>query len=85
MQYLLASMLYLFCIIAVMQQWLWLAVATIVWFSWRYTPAAFVPAAVVLDGYYGSFYTVPLLSIGAVAWLLAVEYLRPKLVSIRKV
>lgn len=78
-----ATLIYFGSIIAVMQQWLGLAVVLIVAFSVRYGTALFIPAAILLDAYYGGFYSWPVLSLAAVGWFVVVEYLRPKVQNLR--
>lgn len=75
--------LYISLTIAVFQNWIVVAVTLAAVFSFRYSAAALIPLAVVVDGYFGFFYATPYLSIAAVLWYIMVEYLRPKLFNLR--
>jgi hypothetical protein len=82
MKLLLAMGLYLLVIIAFMQSWFLLMITALLTFSFWFGAVAFVPAAIVIDGYFGNYYGFPYLSICAVGWFLFVEYVRPKVVKL---
>ena len=71
--------LYLIIVFALMQNAIWLSIICVVLFTWRYGALAFIPLAVVLDGYYGAFYQVPLFSIGAVCFYVFSEIIRARI------
>lgn len=75
--------LYTALTIAFLQNWLWLAVLLLLVCSFRYSAVMVIGLAVVVDGYFGNFFTVPYLSLLSVWWYLVVEYLRPKVVNTR--
>lgn len=66
-----------------MQNWIWLACLCTLLFSLRFHSATLILLALVLDGYYGSFYTVPILSLSAIGWFIFIEALKPKLITYR--
>tara|TARA_B100000508_G_C11459232_1_gene278341 strand:+ start:743 stop:997 length:255 start_codon:yes stop_codon:yes gene_type:complete len=82
MKYVLATTMYILTVLSFMQNWFLLAVFVVLVFSLRYSALIFIPTAVVLDGYYGLFHTIPILSICAVVWYIAIEFLRPKLTEL---
>ncbi|MCD5381215.1 MAG: hypothetical protein LR008_01415 [Candidatus Pacebacteria bacterium] len=63
---------------SVLQGWLVLGVASAVLFSLYFNTAFLIPLAILIDGYMGSFHSVPMLSLAIVAWYGFVEYLRPR-------
>ena len=66
-------------VFAFVNNWLWVATAVAVWFSFRYPAFVLVPLAVALEGYFGQFDAVPWLSIGSIGWYFCVEELKPYL------
>lgn len=74
-----AILLYVIIAVSIMQNWLVLSVLSVVFFSFRYNAAFLIPLAILIDGYYGNFYSIPYLSFFSVGWFLVVEYLRPKI------
>jgi hypothetical protein len=73
--------LYILIIIAILQNWLWLAGLLVLLFSLQFGAAALVPAAILIDGYFGNFYTWPYLSFAAIAWYVFIDYIRPKVLN----
>lgn len=73
--------LYISIAIAILQNWLLLAFVLIVLFSARHGAFLLLPLAISIDGYFGNFYTLPLLSFVSVWWYLLVVYFRPKIVN----
>lgn len=65
-----------------MQGWVLVSLLLVTMFSVKYGAVLFIPVAIILDGYYGSFFAVPALSIGAIGWFLVIEYTRPKLAKL---
>ena len=59
-----------------MQGHILLGVVMVVVFTYAFSAVALMPLAIALDGYYGAFYTVPVLSICAISWYLLSEMLR---------
>ena len=83
MQFLISFFLYFGAAIAILQNWLFLAFIFLVWFSLRHGAFLFIPLAIVIDGYFGNFYGLPLLSFISVWWYLVVFYFRPKLANFK--
>ena len=75
--------LYLSLLFATMQNWLLLAGVLIIVFSLRYKAASLIPLAILIDGYFGNFYTIPFLSLASVVWFMFIEYMHPKIISFR--
>jgi len=80
-----ASALYFFAIISFLQNWLLLAIFFTILFSLRFGAVALIPAAILIDGYFGNYYGLPLLSLGAIVWFMLVEYVRPKIIDLNSV
>lgn len=78
-QGLIAVILYLLIILAAMQSHLLLGLLATGLFTFRYGAVALLPLAVLLDGYYGAFFTVPLFSIAAIVWYVLSEVLRVRM------
>jgi len=72
-------LLFLLILFAVLQNALFLAAAAVSFFSIKYSAYPLIPLAIMLDAYFGAFYTVPILSICAVVWATGVELIRPRL------
>lgn len=75
--------IYFFVVIATMQNWLLLALLGVLLFSVRQSAAWLIPAAIVLDGYFGAFYHVPYLSLLALSWYAFFQTVRPHLNNLR--
>lgn len=82
MRFLLLVFAVLVALFAFLQGWLILAFLALLAYSSAGSTAYLIPIAILLDGYFGNFSSVPLLSIAAVAWYLLSEYLRPRMISI---
>lgn len=78
-QFFISCVLYLGVAISILQNWLLLAFVLLVWFSLRHGAVLFIPLAIMIDGYFGNFYSLPLLSFISVWWYLVVSYVNPKL------
>ena len=85
MSYFSAITLYILIIFFFLQNWLWLAGALTILFSFRFGAVTLIPLAILIDGYFGQYHSVPYLSLGIVWWFIVVEYLRPKVTNLRVV
>jgi hypothetical protein len=83
MKALTAILLYVGIIISFIQNWLLASVIMIGVFSYHFNAASLIPVAIILDGYFGNFYTVPYLSLIAVSWYIAIGYIQPKLINFK--
>ncbi|MCA9362150.1 hypothetical protein KC906_02130 [Candidatus Kaiserbacteria bacterium] len=83
MKLLIASALFILIAIAIMQAWLLVACVAVSIYSFRFGTMLLLPLFFVLDGYFGNFYKIPYLSIGGILWFLFVEYVRPRISSVR--
>lgn len=79
----LAIFFYILIPILVVINWLWLAALAALYLSIRYNTMYLIPSAILLDGYFGNFYSVPLLSIMVILWFGLVEFLRPKFIQLK--
>ncbi len=77
--------LYLVIAFSILQNWLFVAAAAIVLFSLKYSSVMLIPLAILIDGYFGNFHSLPYLSLLSVWWYLVAEYFRPKVVNLRSV
>lgn len=75
----LGSLLYVIALFAVLQNAIILAGVAVVVFSILFTPFVFIPAAILVDAYFGAFHHFPVISTTAVAWCALVEVIRPRL------
>jgi len=75
-QGLFAVCLYLAIIFLFMQGNILLGTVAVVIYSLAFSAVALIPLAILLDGYFGAFYSVPVLSICAILWYLLSETLR---------
>jgi hypothetical protein len=75
-QGLIAVSTYLVIAFLFMQGHILLGAVTVVAYTFAFSAVALLPLAILLDGYYGAFYTVPVLSICAIGWYLVSETLR---------
>jgi len=80
----LAIGLYILIILAFLQNWFFVLLATLLAFSFWFGAVALIPAAIVIDGYFGNFYGFPFLSLCSVGWFVFVEYVRPKVVQLEQ-
>jgi hypothetical protein len=71
-----AISLYLVIIFSFMQSYILLGLATVVIYTFKFSAVALLPLAILLDGYYGAFYVVPVFSISAIVWYILSETLR---------
>ena len=78
-----ATILYIFFIFTFMQGWGIFTIGLVLVFSFWYNAITLIPLAILLDGYFGNFNTLPVLSLVAVGWYVVVEYLRPKVANLR--
>ena len=77
MRYVLALSLFTLIIFSLLHNVLWLSAIATVLFSLRFGATALVPLAIVIDGYFGNFHSVPYLSLFSIVWYSLVEYIRP--------
>jgi hypothetical protein len=83
MKFILPIILYFAIAIAIMQNMFILAGIFICMFSLRYGALALILLAIMIDGYFGNFATVPWLSFTSLPWYLLAVYIRPKIVNLR--
>ena len=81
MKYFFLFFSFLGLVIAFMQSWLLLAAACLTVVSFKSNAAYLIPIAIIMDGYYGAFYSFPWLSVSAVLWFLVIEYVKPRMTS----
>jgi hypothetical protein len=76
---LVAVVLYFMIIISVMQSYVIIGLVTVTLFTVQYGAVSLIPLAILLDGYYGSFYEFPVLSVVTVVWYVLSEILNARL------
>jgi hypothetical protein len=82
---LLKNVLILFLIaISVVQNWLLLAGALIIYYSLFYRLEALIGLAILIDGYFGNFAGWPWLSVLSIFWYLTFYSLRQKIVNMKE-
>lgn len=82
MKIFLAIGLYVIVILSFLQNWFFVMLVGLLAFSFWFGAAALIPAAIIIDGYFGNFYEFPYLSVYSVGWFVLVEYVRPKVVQL---
>ena len=65
-----------------LQNWMVFAIVSLVVFSYVSTTVILIPIAILLDGYFGNFSSIPYISLFAVGWFVLTEYARPRMISI---
>ncbi|MEN9920536.1 MAG: hypothetical protein RL538_429 [Candidatus Parcubacteria bacterium] len=79
MKTILSALIFILIAIMVMQNQLFAAVLLAGWFTWRVGAFLLLPLAIMLDGYFGAFYDVPVITLCAIAWYGVSEFVRPRL------
>ncbi len=57
----------------------WLAGIISVWYMFRFTGFELIILAILIDGYFGAFYSVPVISILAIIMVFSIDLLKPTL------
>jgi len=70
---------WLLILIAVLQQWVFIACGAVLLFSFLYPTHSLLLLGLLLDGYFGAFYGVPVFSGLALSWFVFFESLRDQL------
>ena len=55
-----------------------------VWYMFRFTGYELIVVAVLVDGYFGAFYTLPIISISTITLVFLVDLLKPSLLMYTK-
>jgi hypothetical protein len=79
MKYILNFFLYILIALMVIQNHLLIGFLLVIIFTFRAGAAWLIPLAIVIDGYFGAFYTVPVITIAVIAWYTISEFVRPQL------
>jgi len=71
----------LFLLIAwgMLTQIFWFALVVTIWYVFRYSGYELIVLAILIDGYYGAFYSVPLLSIATLMFVFSINIIKPSL------
>lgn len=72
--------IYISITIAVLQNVFIVAIPLAIWFTFRCGAGWLLPLALLIDGYFGAFYTVPYFSITIIFWFFITEIVRPRLI-----
>ncbi len=83
MKFLISIILFLAISVALLQDWLFLALVAIIIFSFRYGAAALIVLAILIDGYFGNFFQIPVLSFASIIWFIFVTQMSPVLVKFK--
>lgn len=62
-----------------LQNQLLLAFVAVCIFSYRVSAAWLLPLAILIDGYFGAFSNVPVLSLSFLLWYILSEFIKPRL------
>lgn len=72
----LAFSLYLVIIFSFMQNHILLGLFAVVIYTFTFSAVLLIPLAILLDGYYGAFYTLPVFSLATILLYLLSEIIR---------
>lgn len=72
-------LLYIFIAFMVLQSHLFVAGIAVVLFTYRCGAGWLVPLAFMIDGYFGAFYHIPVISMVTCVWFFVSELIRPRL------
>jgi len=78
------ALLYIAIIILFFQNILIPAAILGLWFSFRFGAGFLIPAAIMIDGYFGNFYTFPYLSLFSILWYILTVYLSPRVIDLNE-
>jgi hypothetical protein len=72
---------FLYCVVVIttLQNLLLIAVPIAIWFTTRANALWLLPMAILIDGYFGAFYDLPLLSLVVGMWCVVAEMMKPRL------
>ena len=79
MKLLINIILYILTALLILQNHLLLAGMVVLFFTFRCGAIWLLPLAFLLDGYFGAFSAVPLITIAACVWYVISEFVRPQL------
>jgi hypothetical protein len=79
MKIFLSILLYLLIIFALLQNQLIVVVVAVGLFTFTVGAAWLLPMAILLDGYFGAFSQIPVISLSFLLWYIASEYIKPRL------
>lgn len=79
MKFLVNLFLYILIALMIAQNHLVVSMILVIIFTFRAGAIWLLPLAVAVDGYFGAFYSVPVISIVAVLWYGISEFVRPQL------
>ena len=57
----------------------WLAGIISVWYMFRFTGFELIVLAILIDGYFGAFYNIPMISILTIIMVFSIDLLKPTL------
>jgi hypothetical protein len=77
--------LYILITFLIFQNHLPLAVIAAAVFTWRAGAVWLLPLAICIDGYFGAFYEVPIVSLVAGIWFLITELISPQLLLKKRI
>lgn len=79
MKFLVNLFLYILIALMVTQNHLFVAGLLVLLFTFRVGAIWLLPLAVAIDGYFGAFYSVPVITIVTICWYGISEFVRPQL------
>lgn len=73
--------IFIFIIIALLMltPFFWLAGIISVWYMFRFTGFELIVLAILIDGYFGAFYNIPIISILTIIMVFSIDLLKPTL------
>ncbi len=73
--------IFIFIVIALLMltPFFWLAGIISVWYMFRFTGFELIVLAILIDGYFGAFYNIPIISISTIIMVFSIDLLKPTL------
>ena len=79
MSTLLDILIYFLIAVMVVQNHLLIAFLLVLVFTFRQGAVLLIPLAFVIDGYFGAFQTIPIITLFTISWYVISEFVRPQL------
>ena len=79
MKFFLNCVLFILIALMITQNHLVVSFLLVVVFTFRAGAVWLIPLAIFIDGYFGAFYSVPVVTIIAILWYVISEFVRPQL------
>lgn len=79
MKFFLDCLLFILIALMIVQNHLIIGFLLVVVFTFRVGALLLIPLAIFIDGYFGAFYSIPMITVAAILWYVVSEFVRPQL------